>query len=276
MLDANFLNKHIIKKIDNNHISELNNFLKQTIYCQFTDSKKEYPEGIYDHEFNSAGYRCDEFTSIHEEKHIVFMGCSETQGCNQGLDETWAYILYNKILEKEKLSGYFNIAVIGDSILRQVFSLFNYIEKYGKPKEIYFLAPDALRTLFYATKNFTFVAHNLDYPRPGEHFEKNELLNAFFQNVLHLKSLEEFCKNSDIKLIWSTWSEVYEDIFENLGFKNFFNLNMKNVDDYIIENYDKYANSNKSLQYNLRKSDGHRGLIFHRYWAEKFYENRQK
>ena len=45
---------------------------------------------------------------------------------------------------------------------------------------------------------------------------------------------------------------------------------------HIIENYDKYANSNKSLQYNLRKSDGHRGLVFHKYWAEKFYENRQK
>ena len=51
---------------------------------------------------------------------------------------------------------------------------------------------------------------------------------------------------------------------------------MKNIDDYIIRNYDKYANLNKSLQYNLKKSDGHRGLVFHRYWAEKFYENRQK
>jgi hypothetical protein len=54
------------------------------------DFRKNYPESMLD-DFNSFGFRCDNFIDTHNGKHILFMGCSETQGSNHGLDEAWAY-----------------------------------------------------------------------------------------------------------------------------------------------------------------------------------------
>ena len=58
-------------------------------------------DGLVSYEYNSNFFRCDEFTDSHKEKyHVVFGGCSETEGIGGNLNESWAYKLYLKLKEK--------------------------------------------------------------------------------------------------------------------------------------------------------------------------------
>jgi hypothetical protein len=45
-------------------------------------------------------------------------------------------------------------------------------------------------------------------------------------------------------------------------------LNIKKI-------FEQHEDKTKTVKYNLTKNDGHKGLVFHRYWAEKFYEARE-
>jgi len=233
--------------------------------------RKYYDEQTYS-EFNSFGYRCENFTRQHNGKHILFMGCSETQGTPDSLDNAWAYILYKRISEKEKLSGYYNIAHIGEGITIQLLQLIEYIDNFGKPEEIYLLAPESYRTIL-CSEQHPFVSSNI-YSKE-ENYTDQDFINAHGNTVISLRFLESYCLSSNIKLIWSTWYGEEEDLFSFYGFKNFFSLNMKNIESRIKDSFIKYQDKSKSVSYNLTKSDGHRGLVFHRYWAERFYEERE-
>jgi hypothetical protein len=50
---------------------------------------------------------------------------------------------------------------------------------------------------------------------------------------------------------------------------------MKNIEDIILEKYEEYHNPLKNMKQNIRKEDGHLGLVIHKHWAQKFYENRK-
>jgi hypothetical protein len=223
----------------------------------------------YQYEFNSHLFRSDEFTKNHNGKHILFMGCSETQGCNDGLEDTWAYILYKKISLSEKTSGYFNIAKCGSSIYLQISIFLNYIDLFGIPDEIYFLAPGSDRNLLYSADNKT-IEHKSFFLHGEENHER--LVNSFSSNVIHMNMFEKICDLLKIKIVWSTWSNQDEDIFVKLPFKNFFTLNMR-ANDYSTAKYlDKYINPKEDLGSQLHKTDGHRGKAWHNYWAEEFYD----
>jgi hypothetical protein len=233
--------------------------------------RKHYDEKTYS-EFNSFGYRCENFTKDHDGKHILFMGCSETQGTPDTLDDAWAYILYKKISENEKLSGYYNIAHIGEGITIQLLQLMEYIENFGKPDEIYLLAPESYRTIL-CSKQHPFYSSNIRSNE--ENYTDQDFINAHGNTTISLRFLESYCLSSNIKLIWSTWYEEEEDLFSFYGFNNFFSLDMKNIESIIKDNFIKYQDKTKSVYSNLNKIDGHKGLVFHKYWAEKFYEIRQ-
>jgi|694.fasta_scaffold133361_2 hypothetical protein len=241
------------------------------------DFRKNYPESMLD-DFNSFGFRCDNFIDTHNGKHILFMGCSETQGSNHGLDEAWAYILYKKIKEKESVSGYYNIASIGDGITIQILKLMQYVDNFGVPDEIYFLIPETYRTILYSHKHTADTENSffLNNIRADENnFTDAEFVNAHGNSVICLRLLESFCSASNTKLFWSTWFGDEEDIFKEYEFKKFISLDIKNMELNIKKIFEQHEDKTKTVKYNLTKNDGHKGLVFHRYWAEKFYEARE-
>ena len=56
-----------------------------------------------EYKINSHGYRCDEFTTNHKGKHVLFSGCSNTYGVGLKKEEVWAYKVYNKINKTEEI-----------------------------------------------------------------------------------------------------------------------------------------------------------------------------
>jgi hypothetical protein len=67
-------------------------------YKSLNFKKNNYTQDEILYEFNSTGYRCDEFSTI-SEFPVIFMGCSFTEGIGLPLNEIWSYYLHNKIVE---------------------------------------------------------------------------------------------------------------------------------------------------------------------------------
>lgn len=265
-----FYDKKELEYIKTNFSKTINDYLSS-----FTKNVVE-DKGYYDkkfwNDFNSLGLRSAEFKKNHDGKHVLFMGCSETQGSNDCLEDTWAQILYSKINNEENLSGYFNLSKLGSSLVVQILDFLNYVNEYGKPDEVFFLIPETSRSISYDDKSKRFEIFNMALEE--NRFGNQTLLNAFANSVLYLKMFELFCKNMDIKFIWSTWTKE-DQYFKALNFDNFLYLDMKNFETIVKDNFDKYQDSKRSVKNNLWKTDGHFGLIVHKYWAEMFYKKRE-
>jgi hypothetical protein len=198
------------------------------------------------------------------------MGCSETQGSNEDLSSCWAYILHQKINETEKTSGYFNIALVGSGIIPQILKCYEYIKKFGKPEHIFFLSPEPYRTIGYS-EQVGGIAYTNATPDVSSRESVSDLSTTVDYNFIILSMFESFCESLNIKLTWSTWSRFEEKIFEQYSFSNYFNLNMTELS--LEDLYNKYSDNTRSVDNNFLKGDGHKGIVFHRYWADMFYRN---
>jgi hypothetical protein len=89
-----------------------------------------------------------------------------------------------------------------------------------------------------------------------------------------MNMFEKICDILNIKMFWSTWSNLDEELFLQLPFKNFFSLNMINNDTNTVKYLAKHIDETKDFRSNIFKSDGHRGQAWHKYWAEEFYDKR--
>jgi len=233
--------------------------------------------------FNSLGYRSDEFTNFHDGEHILFAGCSETEGMGGSLESCWSYMVYKKLSETKKISGFFNLSRAGWGHDVVIANIIQYINAYGKPNKIYMLLPELSRdfkwlglsdetenylymckTPYYSLKD-TILANGKMKERQG--LEEQRSLIAKF--IILLKLFEEYCISNNIEFVWSTHSLPDSENYKNLGvFKNF--IEMPSVDDIISESkdlLDKELYNKKDL---LNKRDGHRGYLFHYNWSQKF------
>jgi hypothetical protein len=92
--------------------------------------------------YNSLGFRSDEFTKDHRGAHILFAGCSETEGVGDILEHCWSYMTYKELSKETDVSGFFNLSKYGwgyDIILSNIMT---YINSYGKPDKIFILFPN--------------------------------------------------------------------------------------------------------------------------------------
>ena len=191
----------------------------------------------------------------------VIMSCDD----NSNYLDLWPFI--SKVC---KTSGYFNISLIGQSILTEILIMLSYIEQYGYPDEIYFLTPETSRNIIYVkkdVKNFISVNMNSD----PESFDIETVMNSYLNSIVYLKFLESFCTSNNIKLLWSSWDNDELVFFEKMNFKYFFKLDTPDTNKEIKNIFNLYQDSNQSVELNLIKQDGHKGLIFHKYWADQFY-----
>lgn len=126
----------------------LTTFMEPLYFSKLLSHEKKLgitEDNNHTYQYNSSGFRCDEFTENHNGRHILFAGCSETEGMAHRLENTWAHKVYSKISENEKCSGFFNVGARALNIIAINRQILNYISKYGKPDILFINYPDFYR-----------------------------------------------------------------------------------------------------------------------------------
>jgi hypothetical protein len=219
-------------------------------------------------EMNSLNYRCQEFTKVHNETHVVFSGCSNTWGIGLYQNETWAYKTYKKISEKNKCSGYFNLGISGSSLQKQVINLFKYFKQYGNPDIIFINFPDLLRFYFYNNSNKKYY--------DGFYKEKYKELIGLVAFEYYFM-LNQYCKTNKIKLYSFSWilsKNNYYNQYEHIevpleNFDSYYKIDEKNLNEYI----QKQKDENFLI---IARDNEHPGTAYHDYWSDFIYEKYKK
>lgn len=266
-----FNDKFIIDKINsiinNNYLfDKLEHFISPNSF--FTMHPKEIPmfemmgvDPVDDlsitYSYNNEGFRSDDFKTDHDKKHLLFSGCSEGEGIAADLETVWNKIVYNHLNMDNEYSGFFNVAIDNFGFHKIVFNIINYISKYGKPDEIIILFPEVCRVNEWNSKdNFYFQNWSNSNNLSSLHDQKI-FMDALINFIPFMKLFESYCESNNIKLLWSTWSQLESDIYKSLNtFKYFLPMD-----------YSLNANLDTSKQ--IRR-DGHQGEYYHRLWAQNF------
>jgi hypothetical protein len=236
---------------------------------KYTKKKWKYGNVWVEYSRNNEGYRSEDFK---QNPKFLFAGCSETFGEAADVETTWAYKLFNKI--KNDKDSYCNLGLGGLDASLIIYQVMMFIEKYGKPENLFIVFPELNRCIETDSKKTATVS--LFEIVPGILEEYDNILHSSSKivnmvrsvNLLQIKNFEMYCKNIGINLIWSNWSnESEEKILEEGFFNNYVSIiNEKDIADKAIELGYNY----KTLE--LTRPDGnHHGEIFHDYWANIFY-----
>jgi hypothetical protein len=235
---------------------KVNQYLDELFFVETSKEQKKT---------NKFGFMSDNFIKKHDGLHIVFTGCSVTSGVGLKKEEVWSNLLYKKISEKEKCSGYFNLAIRATGLCDQILNLFKYFKIYGNPDIIFINITNEIR--FYASENNK-IRHGF--------FHESEKKLILFLYKQYYNMLETYCLSKNIQLYSFTWvrnesSDLPKEFEKN--FKTFYRHNDKDRLNFIFD----YNEKNLNKKYVLKARDGiHHGTAFHEYWKEFMYEIYQK
>jgi hypothetical protein len=224
---------------------------------------------IKEEEFNSLGYRSDEFIKNHEKEHILFVGCSVTYGVGLEKEKTWSDILYKKINQEKETSGYFNLSAPGTSMFDQIFNIFKYFKEFGHPKHLFFNIPEALR-FYHIENNIIFNAI----------YDKSEYDMLLFLGYQYYFMLDLYCKKNNINLYCFSNSNAERklsfDLILSQNFDTYYAHIQKDRWNATLE----YHENNPEDEYWMKAKDNkHNGTGAHFYWANwmyKKYKEREK
>lgn len=249
-----------------------------------------HDDGKVIYNFNDDFFRSDNFTKKHDGEHILFSGCSETEGAGGNIEGTWSKILYDKISKEKRCSGFFNLARSGWGYQRIINNCLVYFKKYGYPNTLFVMLPNSGRNFYYQEKDTTrhpwgykvsvpkLFIENKEYKKALTETQKQHVEITFshqqylenFVNFLYTwKLFVNFCKEKNIRLIFSTWDLLDNDNLSNLNiFDEYFSTRTPDINAFSK----KYFKNKDPLPEDYRKRDGHRGVMFHTFWAEEFYK----
>lgn len=233
--------------------------------------------------FNSLGYRSDEFTKHHDGEHILFAGCSETEGQGGNLDSLWSHMVYKKLSETKKISGFFNLSRGGWGHDLIVANIMQYINAYGKPDKIYVLFPNLSRDFIWhkawdGEEYYSYIGKSPYYYlntvkladgkiKPKQSLEEQRERIVNFINLVKL--FEEYCISNNIELIWSTYSIPDGENYKTLNvFKNF--IEMSDAQEILSKHKDLIDEEVYNKKNLLWKRDGHSGYLYHYWWSQRF------
>ena len=228
----------------------------------FGDLKKQ------DVSINKDGYRSDDFTRIHNGKHILFAGCSHTYGIGLSDSEMWSKKIYQSITSEEEVSGYFNISSPGASLIHEMLLLIKYCKEFGYPNYLFFGVPGTGRKYEYFEdlKKYRMVINKvyekIDHPKMNK-MRKDFELDVF----LYYTFLDEFCSAHKIKLI-SFYHEFPQDVDHLIlnRFDSFHLLSKESLYEYIYN----YQVDNPNDKYYIEARDGsHYGTAINKFIYEE-------
>jgi hypothetical protein len=224
---------------------------------QWTELFKANHSETFSSEINDLGFRSDEFKKNHKGSHILFLGCSYTWGTGLYLEEVWSKMLYEKIKKEQPTSGFFNLAIPGDSLYSSITNAFKYFKNFGNPDVLFFNIQDIKR--FYAYNKENNVFHR-------SIVSDNKVLELMSYQYYYM--LDQYCTANNINLISFTWCLEY-DTHPLDTFKSFNYPEIKNISDFIL----KCKNENPKGKESLIARDGHHmGTAYHKYWLDYAYD----
>lgn len=236
--------------------------------------------------YNDDFFRSDNFINQHEGLHILFSGCSESEGVGDNIEHAWTKILYDKISKEIKCSGFFNLSRSGWGWSKIVTNALIYFEKYGYPELYFILLPNHQRMYkFFKEGALNDEGDKIGHWQylqsyPSEYYAKikpnntnfsheTEYKENFMNFFISWKLFNKICKDNGVKLIFATWDEQDSLNIEHLKmFDNFLEMDARHLCEPFIKRY--YEKNNKTI-YDLKKRDGHSGRIIHNFWADRFY-----
>jgi hypothetical protein len=246
-------------------------------------------DGEVEYIYNKNGFRSGEFSDNHDgKKHVLFMGCSETEGYGGSYGEFWSSILYDTIAEKNELSGFFNLARGGWGWEKIIANSTVYFDKYGIPDYMFIMLPNIARYWQYFQEDgqWAYIQRYtedhlsnrgertkavLDYKQKHE-FDRSLYFSEFVRFIAGWKLYLRYCESLNIKVLWSTW--LGNDGENIKGMYNFDNFVYMGTDAEVRMMTSEIAAEKKqsgTLKKNdVRRRDGHHGTITHRIWSEKF------
>lgn len=252
--------------------------------------KNDKKQANFTYEYNSLFFRSDEFKKKHDGLHVVFSGCSNTEGVGMPLEFTWSYQLLEKIKASFPVSGYFNLGKAGSGWHKIINNFIQYVKNYGAPDYLFVLLPNILRDYYWnydggtwrenknndqfdPKKQWTYMQTlPSNYKGPNDHnhplFTENSYYNAWPPFLTAWSLFNEYCKSINTKLIFSSWEKLDLKNIDNSklfveGFVKFSEIEK------ILETIDTNNIDNHSLFYEAR--DGHPGILQNIFWANDFF-----
>jgi len=214
---------------------------------------------------NEYGFRSKEFIKNDE---FLIAGCSYTYGIGVPEKNIWGNIVANHFNYNPT-----NLGVAGASVTEIVNNIFTYCYHYGNPKFILCLFPDFDRFTFpvnnYLLKskyekndkiptvslNITPINKKPDYVKRPYFVE--DVISSDFAYYLSIKSIEhliQYCKSSNIVLLWSTWQKNTLSMLLDMIEKNGINYdNFISID--TIDNLDLLNKKECNLHENLKNEN---------------------
>lgn len=245
------------------------------------------------YQYNNEYFRCDDFTNKHDGLHILFAGCSESEGVGGSLENTWTNLVYQEIKKTNKVSGFYSIARAGYGWQKIITNFQIYAQKYGFPEFLFVMLPNVGRQYRYNYENElgmgSYRYYQL-YPEPysidengvcltdendsvssTKMYERGTILiDEYYKSLIDFKIswelFERFCQSNGTKILWSTYEQIDSKNFNQLNVgHNFFTIDIENINDYINNKKDFVINKD-SFKYR----DGHFGSAIKEYWSEMF------
>lgn len=244
---------------------------------EFTIIPPETLHGIKDdgavyYKYNSEHFRSDEFSKNHDGFHILFAGCSQTEGVGGNIEDNWTKILYNKLQNNGNiLSGYYNIAKSGFGWQSIIHNAIVYFNKYGFPDYLLVLLPNFCR-YFEWIEESRHYRYSQKYIK-GENSEVIATEKEYFEQLINFhiswKLFEEYCKTNNVKLVWTTWLYFDANNIDNNTFKDtMFKIDEKELQSYIRQ---QYESGREPKPDDIKRRDNHDGTMINEFWANCFY-----
>ena len=244
--------------------------------ARLPDNFKDDGSVIY--KYNSDWYRSDDFNKNQTSKfHILFNGCSETEGIGGNIEDSWGKILHTKFSKKYDVGNFYNLGRAGSGWHQVILDFFVYEEKYGTPTHYFVLLPNIGRNFLWSENNlggWDYHQKYVDREKISVFFNQKSLIsiedqkNDLMDFMISWKIFEKYCDSKNINLLVSSW-DLAE--LENICFmrqnKSVFKMNEEDASNFFIKN-------KKTLS--LEKRDGHKGRSFHEWWAYEFEKELEK
>lgn len=253
--------------INNQHV--LDKIPVEQILKGREDCKVEY-------RYNSEWFRSDEFTTRHDGLHILFAGCSNTEGVGSNIEDTWSYLLYKEFAKQNKISGYFNLGKGGSGWHKIISNCIKYINQYGAPDYLFINMPNILRNYIWNENELRY-----SYRQKLPYADASNNHDAYFDDNKstvedHRKNYPifltswllfvEYCKALNIRLLWTTWDE-HDGL--NIKISDYFNDTFFLLKQDLSKDIFEMTNG-KAKESDIRARDGHPGKVIQAIWANIF------
>jgi hypothetical protein len=268
----------LIDLINNNFYTD-----KQYSYCMKdgyhiidnipTESVRKGRESFHvEYRYNSDFFRSEHFTNVHDGLHIVFAGCSNTEGVGANIEKTWSHMLYSEISKRIKTSGYFNLGKGGSGWHIVIQNFQTYVDRFGRPDILFVLHPNILRDYEWEKDLGRWNYNQTDPVSKDTINNKDYIVNHrkhFMDWAVAWNLFLSYCSSIGTKVLWSTW-DIYEN--QNIIDLGIFNDSYITIDDVSEELVKSMCPGGKCGDGYIEARDGHPGFLNQTNWYNGFWQ----